>query len=410
MQRIQQAYLYVLFWVSPLASLYYSILSFKYAYARWILILTISFLGFNLIGEGDLSRYEQFFYSHGNETYKNLFENLINLKEGKFYVAFLSLFTSKIFPSHFFFMAILFFIYGYFLVHLIYEFYELLEEKLTRFELFFFWAFALYFSIRGTLSLPFYSGALYFMYMLIKYLKTDKFYWLVLAVFCPLFHMGLALGLIVLPIYYFVRNRVFINWAILVVFFILGKTSFNQYLEKFASKNEGTLIEQKYNTYASESGKQRLDERYEMGEANSNWKLKILDNARDLIWFCIPIGLIYLFFKKKDFEEDDFLYSLFNLTILLWSIVLLLTNVSNGIRFNIIFTFTGFGLFFMLYHRYYISKFFEIFSYFLTGLGLVFGIMSIVAYFRLIGLTFITSDFPIQTIRYLLYPHESTPQ
>lgn len=410
MPVIQQAYLYLLFLVSPLASLYYAIVSFKHPYARWILILLISYLGFNLVGEGDLSRYEQFFYKHDNDTFKDLFENLINLKEGKFYVAFLSLFTSRIFPSHFFFMAILFFIYGYFLVNLVYEFFELVEEKLQGFELYFFWAFALYFSIRGTLSLPFYSGALYFMYMLIKYLKTGKLYWLFLSALSPLFHMGLALGLVVLPIYFFVRNRVFVNLGILVAFFILGKTSFNQYLEKFASKNEGTLIEQKYKTYASESGKQRLDERYELGEANSNWKLKILDNARELIWFIIPIGLIYLVFKRRDFDEDDFLYSLFNLTILLWSVVLLLTNVSNGIRYNIIFTFTGFGLFFLLYHRYYISRIFEYYAYILTGLGLVFGLMSIVAYFRLIGPTFVTSDFPIQTIRYILYPHESTTQ
>ena len=76
--------------ISPFLSFGIAVRNWKTDYAKNILIGVIVFIGMTAFPEGDLERYQNYYYYNASQSFEMMWHNLISLKEGKFYITFFS--------------------------------------------------------------------------------------------------------------------------------------------------------------------------------------------------------------------------------------------------------------------------------------------------------------------------------
>jgi hypothetical protein len=392
---------YILLLISPFFSLLLALRHWKLDYAKNILIGVIVFIGITALPEGDIERYQAYFYYNATQSFEVMWHNLITLQEGKFYIGISIFLFGLFFDHHNVYLGFLFFIFGYYLVNFVFLVYNKNQYlKKTKFTFFLFVTFALFFSIRNSLNLAFYTGAIYILYWITKSVFNDYNYrYLIPILFAPLFHFSLALIFIPIGLFLLLKSKTYVCVLLVMISYAIPQVAVTTILGNLASDNEGNLVEDKYESYASDGGMKRLEDRYEKGALNANFKLSLLNNIRAFIFdYLINIGLLIILFFYKKFKKDKLQLYLYNLILLLFAISNIMLNISNGNRFQI-FHLTLTVVFFLLFYQNQIkSKIVKAYYMVVFPFLFIFGIMNLYASNKLISINFYVSNYFIEII------------
>ncbi|GGB72033.1 hypothetical protein GCM10007424_10030 [Flavobacterium suaedae] len=372
--------------------------NFKSSFSKTLLIGVVAFIGMTANSEGDLERYEAIYHINSNLTIGEMWTNLIGLQDGKFYISAFAFLLNLFTDNYHIYFAFLYTIFGYYLVNFVYLFFDEKVIKNTKlYGLLFFISFALFFSIRNSLNLAFYTGVIYYMYFISKSIILKKNKFLLFLLLTPLFHFSLAILLIPTFLYVYLKNKPITCVILVVITLGLNQSSITGIIQQYANSNKGTIIEDKYRSYASEDGMERLEERYRKGELNYNWKLKLLNTTREIIIdFFSKIGVFLIFFYRKKLGLKEEKLNMLSLVLLLWATCNLTVNFSNGDRFLILFSAMAYALFIMMLEDVKKIKLYYIFTLILIPLSLFFGVMSLYASNKFISEYFYFSNFLIE--------------
>jgi hypothetical protein len=402
MDKQSKAYLLLLYIIWPVSTFYFAIKFFDFKFGRKLLVLLYGFLGFTALSFGDLNRYEREFYLKKGLSFSSTFETLISLQENKFYNSFLSIFSGIFFETHHYYFSLLFMVYGFFLVHILYVFKVVRITKLSKFGLLFFLGILMWFLIRPLPNLAFYTGGLFVVYNLICYFKTKAKKYLFLILLVPIFHIGLTIFIILPVLLLIFKNRVW--FYVLFVFFSLGlgQSSIVGVLGNLAESNSGTVLESKYNAYASEEGQEHMEKRYEENSLNYNGKLKLLLNLQNaILYIFVPIGMVILFLQRKQLLMASETLLLYNIVLSCWGVSNLMLNISQGERFLMIFSFIAAGLFFYVYlttSQVRLNKYFNLFLTIFVPVLFIYSLMALIASHFIISPEFFLSNVIVEII------------
>jgi hypothetical protein len=260
----------------------------------------------------------------------------------------------------------------------------------------------MYFLIRPIPNLAFYTGGLFVVYNLANYYKTRAKKYLFFIFFVPLFHIGLTI-FVILPIMLLVfKNRVWF-YVLFVIFSLgLGQSNVVGVLGNLADSNSGTVLESKYNAYASEEGQESLEKRYAENGEKYNGKLKLLLDIQQAIWyFFVPLGMIILFLQRKQLLIASEILPLYNMALACWGVSNLMLKISQGERFLFLFSFVAIGLFFIVYVKTRItlmSRAFNLFLKIFVPALFVYALMGLIASHFMISPEFFVSNLIVEII------------
>jgi len=389
---------YALLLISPFLSLILAIINWNIAYTKFFLVGAIVFLGITALPEGDLERYQSLYYSQNITSVVTLWNNFISFNEGKFYIRFFSLILGIFFNHHSVYFGVLYFIFGRYLVNFIFLGYNNNRGiLLSHWGKFIFASFALFFSIRYSLNLAFYTGAIFIIYYLAKAILNSNLKLMWPIVFAPLFHFALAFLFIPILLFLFLKSKTKVSIILVLISYLIPQALVTSTLGSFANDKEGTLAEAKYESYVSENGMERLNKRYSEGDLNSNLKLSALNNVRSFVYnYLIITGLILLLWRLQRLEEDEMLQHLYNLILLLWAASNIMLNISNGVRFQIFHLTLAVLLFMMLYSTQFKYQSLTYFNKIAFPIIFILGIMSLYASNKFVSTNFYTSNYFIQ--------------
>jgi len=406
MNKQNKAYSIILFLIWPFSALYIGLRNFDTFFGRNLIIVLYSFLGLTAFSVGDLDRYEKQFYIYKAVSISKLFTDFISLQDGKFYNSFLSIVTGFVFQSHHFYFMFLFLVYGNFYVKAIFLLKDITFKKNNFFRLIFFLGLFMFLMVRSIPNLAFYTGGVFIVYNMICYYKFQQKKYLWFLFLAPLFHIGLTIYILVPLLLFLFKNKTWLYISFVFVTFLIGKSTIVGYLENLSESNSGTIIESKYNAYASDEGQESLEKRYAENEKIYNSKLKILNFFQDaVLYFFVPLGMIVLFFNRKRLFQNENLRYFFHIVLLFYGISNIMMNISQGARFLVLFSFIAIGLFFTVYSKtkhienYFI---FNIFCKVFAPFIFIFGLMSAYASNEMFTYSFFVSNFFIEIINYLL--------
>ena len=400
MNKSQSIYRYMLFLVSPFITLLSLVQYEDIRKSKWVLIFIFGYIGFIAMPIGDLEFYQtQYYYSTDNSISK-LFVEFLQLKSGKFYTEISAIVFSWFFETHHFYFSFLFVVFGYFLFSLI----DLIlfqlptTQKGFKFSVFVALVF-LFFSLRNTLSLPFYTGVLFTLLVIFKsiYLKQD--YYLLLLILAPVFHFALVIVWIPVVLFVLLKNSRILCLSVWVMSVIVPNTIVSNQLGALAQNGKGTLVESKYKTYASEEGIKSLNKRYLKHSEEANFKLSILNNTKVIIfnWF-IPILLLGYSIWQIKRNEDPVYEKLMNLALLFLAFSNLTASVSNGERFQIFYASTV--VFCILPYIFFTEKnrVFSIFATIIVVSGFFLSVMNLYACNEFIPVRFFYSNIFLELL------------
>lgn len=402
MDKQSKAYLLLLYLIWPFSTIYLAIRFFDFKFGRRMVILLYGFLGFTALSFGDLDRYEREFYLKKTVSFSSAIETLVSLQENKFYNSVVSIFSGVFFETHHYYFAIIFMIYGFFLVNTLDVFKAVKLSKLNKFGVVFFLALFIYFLIRPLPNLAFYTGGLFVVYNLTNYYKTKAKKYLFFIFLVPLFHIGLTIFVILPVILLVFKNRVW-YYVLFVIFSLgLGQSNVVGVLGNLAESNSGTVLESKYNAYASEEGQESLEKRYAENGEKYNGKLKLLLDIQQAIWyFFVPLGMIILFLQRKQLLIASQTLPLYNMTLACWGVANLMLNISQGERFVFLYSFIAIGLFFTVYintKNRLSSKSFNLFLMIFVPVLFIYALMALIASHFMLSPEFFVSNIFVEIV------------
>ena len=386
---------YLAFLIWPFGTLLYALKNYREPISRILFVLAISFLGFTTKSFGDLERYEEWFYIYRGQNIQDLIISYLNFQVSDIYSKTISILIGLIFNTHHFYFAVLYGIYAYLLSGVILKFARLLPRKINHTTLLLLIGFALFYSIRSIISVRFYTGGLFYLFMMLNYIFTKKNKYLIFSLFTPLFHFGLSLLLLVSPLLLLLRKKYWLTLGIVIFSLAIGQSSVVNFIEKIAESNEETFIESSYKSYAADEGRSRLEERYRQGAIGANWKLTALNKTRDFLWYYIVAGILIVFIERKKLLIFKQFSDIFILVMLILSASNIMLNISNGNRYIFIYLFLAFGLFLLIYARRNVSNIFRFYIYGLIPLALAYGAMSLYASNEMFSFMFFITNYPI---------------
>ena len=397
-----EIYSYGLMLIYPFFSLLVALRYWKVNYAKNIFIGVIVFIGMTALPEGDLERYQAMYYENSSQSFESLLQNLISIKEGKFYIGLSSSIIGLAFDYHNIYFGFLYFIFGYFLVNFVFLVYEKNQNlKKSKFRLFLFLTFALFFSIRNSINLAFYTGAIFIIYWTTKAIFNSNTKYLIPIFLAPLFHFSLAMVFIPIALFLVLKSKTYVCVLLTLISFAIPQSAVTSVLGNFANDNENTLVESKYKNYASEKGMESLNQRYSEGAINSNFKLRLLDNIKTIIFdYLINIGLIIIFFSLEKFKKNKLQLNLYNLILLLFAMSNIMLNISNGNRFQIFYITLTIVFFLSFYQNKTKSKVVKVYYALVFPILFIFGIMNLYACNKLISSNFFISNYFIEILEH----------
>ena len=392
--RSNRAFRIIFALILPITALWYSVRNYRSADAQWFFIFGLSFLGFTIGLEGDLEVYDQMFYEMQEVSWGELYENIISLKQGDFYVLVIAKITDIFADSSDLYFAVLISIFAYFYSSIMRCFILLLPKKKSSLLLSVFVAFALYFTIRSFISIRFYTASLVFIYGAIKYLLEKKRGYLLFCLITPAFHLAYSVSLPFVGLFYLLKDKFKTAFVIMVLSFFVGQSTVLELMEDTSKQYSDTVVDNKVNAYASEGGMERLNKRY--ASADYNFKVKMLNAAKTFSDYFISIGLLLIMYYNKQLLKDQFVKGLATLIFLCWALSNVMMNVSNGNRYAILYLFLGMGLFLVLYVKNYINR--PLLTYIKIGTPVVilYNIMAIYAANPLFTINFFISNYIVE--------------
>ena len=361
----------------PFSALFYAIKNYRNSDSKWFFVFGLSFLGFTINMEGDIERYRDTFYELKNVTWSKLFEDIFSLKIGDFYVSLVAKFFGTLFELHNIYIAFLISVFAFFYFSVIKIFIDFLPKKLDFFLLKLFFGFILFISLRNFISVRFTTATLVLIYGLLNFMITDKKKYLLFVFLTPIIHLSFIISLPFVAFYIFFKNKYKIALILMITCYFLGQSNAVNFLNKTSENNSENAISEKIKTYASEQGLETLNERYSSTQANI--KLQLLNNLKKASDLFIAIGIILIFYYRKEILKDDFVIQLYTLILILWSVSNLMLEVSNGDRFKILYLFLGLSLFLVLEIKKYLNNNLTIYLKFGILIVIFYGISASVA-------------------------------
>lgn len=338
------------FLIWPFSALLIGFHNFDSLFGKRLVIALYAFLGFTAYSVGDLERYESQFYDNITTDLWQIILNLTSLQTSKFYNDFISVGSSLFFESHHYYFLILFLIFGHLYITTIHNLKDVNLQNLNKFGLMFFWGLLLIFLVRPLFGLAFSTGGFFIIYHTVLFYKNNRIKNLLFILLAPLFHIGLSIYLIVPALLLLFKNRTLLYILFVLVTFAVGQSKIVGAIETIANANSGSIIEEKYKTYADEKGRKHLDERYTEGLANYNIKARTLVAIQNSIWYIfVPLGLVLVYLKSSLLLTNQKIFRLFHIVLLFWGVSNLMINISQGDRFVELFSFMAIGLFFAVY-------------------------------------------------------------
>ncbi|WP_338647718.1 hypothetical protein V5J73_03725 [Flavobacterium sp. KS-LB2] len=399
MNKESKGYAIILYLIWPLSALFIALKNFDSKFGRNLLIALYTFLGLTAISVGDLERYESQFYKQASNTLGAAFESLLALQNGKFYNTLMSIIFGAFFQSHHIYFSALFLVYGYFLVKTIQMLKTINLRELTNFGLLFFFGLLLFFLLRPIPNLAFYTGGVFIVYNAVSYYNLQSKKYLIYILFTPLFHIGLAIYVALPVLLLLFKNKIWYYVSFVIFTFVIGQSSVVGAIEDLTVSKSETIITEKYNAYASKKGQNTLNKRYAKNEQSYNVKLQGLNIVLDAIWYCVPLGMVILYINRKRLLINQGLLQLFNLVLLFWGISNIMLNISQGVRFKMIFSLIAIGLFFQVYIKSFTEIKNNIFGTFLklfVPILFLYGIMALIASHFIIPFNFFISNFFVE--------------
>lgn len=404
MNSQSKAFSIILFLIWPFSALVIGLKNFDSKFGKKTLIALYTFLGFTAASVGDLEVYDSDFYENKSASFAQILGELLSLQTGKFYNSFISVVTGLVFDSHHYYFLILFAIYGFFYISSIFILKEFSYSNFNKFGLMFFFGMLLFLLIRPIHNLAFYTGGVYIIFTTVSYYKYKDKKFLFLMLLAPLFHIGLAIYLIVPVFLLLFKNKIWYYVIFVIVTFVAGKSNVVGAIQGVAESNSDTVLETQYKNYASDQGQEMLEDRYSAGAANSNIKLRSLSLLQEGIWYVfVPSGLALLFVERKKLVVTANQKTLFNLSLLFLGVANLMLNISQGERFLVLFCFMAIALFFVVYqnmNRLGIKTYFNKFLYAFVPVLFLFGVMSAYASNGMTSSEFFISNFFVQVYNY----------
>ena len=394
-RETKNIYHYIAFLVWPFATLLYALKYYREPVSRVLFVLAISFLGFTTGSFGDLERYEEWFYLFQDQNLRSLFISLFNLETGDIYTNLLSILTGFVFKSHHFYFALLYGIFAYLLSGVILKFVRFLPRRINNSTLLLLIGFALFYSIRSIISVRFYTGGLFYLFMMLNYIITKKNKYLFFSLLTPLFHAGLSLLLLVSPLLVVLRKKYWLTLGIVIFSLAIGQSSVVGFLGQIAESNQETFIESKYKSYAADEGRTRLEERYAQGALDANWKLTTLNTVRDILWYYAILGICLLFYYRKRVFLFRIFSDIYILILLLFSASNIMLNISNGIRYIFLYIFMTIGLYLLIYSRLRVPNVIRYYIYGLIPLTVSYGLMALYASNEMFTFKFFITNYII---------------
>lgn len=398
-QRQNKLIGYVLLFIAPFLSFLLALMRWDKPYAKNMIIGVIVFIGMTALPEGDLQYYQDYYYYNSNLSFEAMLHNFIGLKEAKFYINLLSFSFGLIFEHHALYFGFLYFIFGYYLINFIYLAYEHNNSATnTSWGVFLFLTFALFFSIRSSLNMAFYSGAIFILYYISKSIlqSNTKMMWPILL--APLFHIALILVFIPIILFSIFKSRTYACAALVIISYAPQQSTFQNLLGDFSSDKDGSIIKERYDNYASENGKELLDRRYAEASANANFKLSLLNNIKDFLFnYLLNIGLVIIFLYRKKLNKEIVMLKLYNLILLFWALSNVMLDISNGNRFQT-FQMTLTVLYLLLSYEKFTNRVQRLYYFFTFPLLSIYGFLNLYAANKFISANFFVSNFLIEIV------------
>lgn len=399
MKKDSKGYSIILYLIWPFSALFIGLKNFDSKFGRNLLIALYAFLGLTAVSFGDLERYENQYYKQASISLGTAFESLLALQNGKFYNTFMSIIFGAFFQSHHIYFSALFLVYGYFQVKTIQTLKTIKLSELTSFGLLFFFGLLLFFLLGPIPNLAFYTGGVFIVYNAVHYYNFQSKKYLIYMLFAPLFHIGLTIYIAVPVLLLLFRNKIWYYVSFVIFTFVIGQSAVVGILEDLTVSKSETIITEKYNSYASEKGQKALNKRYDKNGQSYNFKLQGLNIVRDAIWYCVPLGMVILYINRKRLLINQSLLQLFNIVLLFWGVSNIMLNISQGVRFKMIFSLIAIGLFFQVYIKSFTEIKNNIFGTFLklfVPILFLYGIMALIASHFMIPFNFFISNFFVE--------------
>lgn len=351
MNNQNKAVALLLYLLWPFSAVIIGLKNFDTTFGRKLLIAAFVFLGYTATESGDLERYMTHYYEISDMSFQEILHLFLNLQISKLFNDVTSLLFSP-FNNHHLYFGFLFGFYAYFLVNTINLFRLKLLKNFTFGISVGFFAFALFYSILTIFNYAFYTGVIYFLYFLVKLICFNKRSSYLFMLLTPVFHYG-TLPFLLIPLFFIIFKRKTYLYIIALIVCSLASQSFliknvGTYLE-----NTGTVLENRFDGYASEEGKERMDERYSLGykQGNTNYRLFVdIRNATNSI--AIPSLLVLLLINLKNIKRNEVTLNLLNISIACMAVSQLMLNISQGERFYFASGFMVLGL-----YIFYVQKF-----------------------------------------------------
>lgn len=388
-------YHFLLFLMNPFVSLLVFFRNYRDKNFVLFVTLSISFLGFTTLGVGDLESYQQWFYER-HTSLNMLIHDILSLNIADYYVHMLQYLVGIFTDSHKIYFAFLFGVFGFFYSNILNELFKLIPEKTTRFTLIVLAAVLFYYSIRLTLSMRFYTGALFYILMIMRYVVSSNKNYLIYAAFAPFFHIGLLAATLSIPLIYLLTNRH--NWAMIlvVVSYFIGQSTIVDIIEQQSQEINYGSLDTRVRTYVSDEGRLFMENVYREGAERANWKLTLLTTVREYVWYLINIGILILFYYKRRMINNNLTSSLFSIILVNWAVANILLNISNGDRYMIIYTFLSLCLFLILYNRGDLPILFKNYILIMSPIVLIYDAMLLYAANPLFNYEFFYSNYVLE--------------
>lgn len=402
MNNQAKGYSLILYILWPISAFFIGLKNFGSKFGRNLLVGGFAFLGYTADDAGDLERYALQYYKASNDQLDYILDLLLNLQVGKFFTD-ISAMVFSIFENHHLYFAFMFAFFGYFLVNAINLIRINISSQSKISVILGFVTFAFFYSIFTLINYAFYMGAIYFIYFLLKIIfSPNKRKYYVLICLTPLFHIGL-LPVLLVPFFYAIFKQKTLFYILLLILTTSLSQSF--LINKVGDSLQGSenVIEDKFKSYGSESGRERLEERYEEGHKSGNFNYRISRDSRK--WantIGIPILLFFLFINRNQLKLDKVSFDLFNVSIACLSITSLMLNISQGERF---YNISGFMV--LAAYAYYIQKKpnsalkYRFLLFISFPILLLANMISLIMAKNFTGIDFYFSNFPVELFKLL---------
>jgi len=396
MNRQSKAYAIIMFIIWPFSAVFIGISCFNSKFGRNLLVAAFVFLGYSAINTGDLERYALRYYETSDNKLSFLFDLVLNFKVGHFFTDFCAILFS-VFKNHHIYFAFLFGFYAYFLINSI----NLLRLKIIKKSnlpvMVGFIAFAFFYSVLTVFNYSFHTGALYFLYFLLQIILNEnnkRFF--VFIFLTPLFHIGLTPILLVPLFFLLFRNKTNLYILLLIIFTVLSQSFIIKTFQNNLGGNN-TILEEKYDSYASEEGRGRMQTRYETAYQSNNSNYRLFKDIKEISnKVAIPLLLFVFYLNRKKFINDKIQLDLFNISIACMAVTNLMLNISQGERFYIISGFMVLGtyIYFIQKNRFQTLRF-KFVIYLIFPFLLLNNLVSLILVKYIISSNFLISNFPL---------------